>query len=642
MKRMSFVTPLAAVVLMFSAVSLLLFVFRISGHIGSNGHIVVSNKDFFAIEFAAAVISFSGYLLFKSRAIYLIVFCLGLSFIILNPYFDVIDEQAHFSVIYFLAHHLTYPSIYEYVDNQILSLAQHTLPFRSPTDPRSIGMFGRVYEAFQPPLYYFLGALWYVIIPGGLVAKVYGLRSLGLLLLMVSVFIFRKTYFLLVNHGLIEHRDLFLFSVSCLFFVNPGVMLRMTTISNLHLLLPLIGALLYTLIRYMFTEHTGIQEMFVLTVLSACVVLTQFTAIFVLPIVFLVLYFKKGIKFVGYSAVTFAIALLPWIIYNLATYGHLTANGLAELQQKDVVNPGNVNYGVGYIVKNLSYFIYTYWNPQQATPNDAFSLPISYALTVLILFIVTYSLVSLRDSFFKERNKFHIAWISALFVCMNVGLMLLITVSQNWPVMIGRYVYPSLTPLAVLIFMHFNSDDIKKVRTISVFFVIFSTLLWTNSLSTLLRMETVTLPKPPKVVSLGLQFNNNDHVDGGIVRKGEIFQTFRSPYANLEGVSILTATYGMTIKDLYWFELVDAKSMKVIRIAQLDPSRIKNGEFYDVSFPAIQDSGSKNYIFTIFPTGNVKTPMTLEFGKPGEYKEGHAILKGKIVNKSIIFQLIYG
>ncbi len=115
---------------------------------------------------------------------------------------------------------------------QELAIGQGTYPRRTTINPRTDGLGGLSYEA-QPPLYYYLATPVFFL-SGNYHTKAILLRYFGLLLLVASIALFAR-----LSRHVLKERWLLGFAGGLLIYLMPGVIVRMVTISDLNLAIPL-------------------------------------------------------------------------------------------------------------------------------------------------------------------------------------------------------------------------------------------------------------------------------------------------------------------------------------------------------------------------------------------------------------------
>ena len=75
------------------------------------------------------------------------------------PLWSPVDEGAHFDNVIYVAAHGSYPVLGKTLaSEQELAIGQGIYPRHTTINPRKFGLGGLSYEAFQPPLYYYVAA----------------------------------------------------------------------------------------------------------------------------------------------------------------------------------------------------------------------------------------------------------------------------------------------------------------------------------------------------------------------------------------------------------------------------------------------------------------------------------------------------
>ena len=424
------------------------------------------------------------YYLFRFKAIYFIIFSAGALYIFLNGYFAPIDEEAHFAYIHYIVKNHNLPTVYVKVSNEVSSMGGEL----SSTSSKENAM--EIYEAFQPPLYYLLASIPMILTPGKIVVKFYVLRFFGLLCVLVSIYLFNKTYQLLKEKGIVKGDDFLFVSIVSLFTLTPGFLLRMTTLSNLHLLIPLACLFFYVLIKLSFLEVIKFRDVILLSLLSGALILTQFTSIFI-PIVIVVFFIikRQSKNILTYIIFVFVI-ISPWFIYNLHQYGYLTANTIAKRMQQHIVNPNFDTYDLFFIFNGLSCLLATLFNPQESMLNPPVIMTLNF-LSVCIIFIILYFIYYLIRNLDKSDNASfkNIVFIITFTILLNFGLLFYITIAQSWNVLLGRYLYISIGLFIFFVYL-FIEKNVERYRKIVPLLFLFSTVfLYSNFLVQLLLVK---------------------------------------------------------------------------------------------------------------------------------------------------------
>lgn len=146
----------------------------------------------------------------------------------------------------------------------------------------------------------------------------------------------------------------------------------------------------------------------------------------------------------------------------------------------------------------------------------------------------------------------------------------------------------------------------------------------------------------PSFLSFGLKPFDNNYIQGGINKKTDFYQTFKSPYANLIGLNIYISTFEKKIESPYKFILKDESCNKTIRSVSLDIEKIKDNHYLEIFFKPLNNSQERNYCFTITSKQDIpKTPITLQLSRSENFKDGKLMLNGEERSENIVFGLIY-
>jgi hypothetical protein len=160
------------------------------------------------------------------------------------PTFAEVDERAHYSYVQEVAEERRLPVLgRDLISPEAQAVEDGTWPRPSPRDPRELGFEGQSYEAFQPPLYYLVTAPVFALVDDYR-HKLYGLRAFDLLLLLCAVALLA-----LLARAVFAGRWLLPFSLGLAVLLWPGVLVRMVTVSNSALELPLALAFLLAVWR---------------------------------------------------------------------------------------------------------------------------------------------------------------------------------------------------------------------------------------------------------------------------------------------------------------------------------------------------------------------------------------------------------
>lgn len=454
--------------------------------------ISISTVERCILGLLVAAVVLCAYRIYRMRTLYAAVAVAGLIFALGFPYFSHIDEGGHFQYVHYIATRHALPSTNNYVDNEVMAMAEHIYPKRSTTNPRLIGLGGRIYEAHQPPLYYLLASIIYTAMPGNLIIKLYGLRIAGLLAVLLYVCVLLKAYRLLVEKNALQKNDALFFGTALLLTLTPGFLLRMTTLSNLHLLVPLESLLFYLLIKLSYeTQFTFRRHILPLGLLSGATVLTHSVAAFVPLLVLAYIAIKsKSLRCVSQFIAVMAAVVSPWFIHNWLTFGQLTGQQAAKEQLSGIVNPTHVRYSLEYVVSRVPRMFLTFWQPEEI---KSLSLPVRLLTDLISLILITAVVYGLVQAIRLLRNRKAGSWVPILCATaasLNWGMLIFASLHESFDVMIGRYTYQVMLPFALLIYLLLSKAPLRTQRALAIALVIAAALLWTSFFAGLLDVST--------------------------------------------------------------------------------------------------------------------------------------------------------
>ncbi len=422
---------------------------------------------FSALFFAIALSAFK---FFGIRAALLVVLFCGAFYVKNAPIYSPIDELGHFGYVHHIAKHGRLPLLHDYLDDEMLAFAKKTYPQPTDTQVSDMGLAGRYYQAFQPPLYYLLAVPMYSMAGDNLHKKVYMLRALGLVLLVIALYVALRAYELLVTHKVIDRDDFLFFSVLLLLTITPGILNRMTTVSNLQLQVPMASLFLYFLIKYRLEDRNGAPSVWVPSVLCGLAVLTQFISVFLVAV--LLVHFLLQRRFVAalLSVLVVLLVVSPWLAFNVVNYGSLTANALAREMQQYVVNPGGSVFTLVTVLDSLPLLVSSLWISQD-TRLDGYSTMVSGFLGVVTAMALTWYAVSKMTGSLTAWFGFAqraVLLLTGLTVMLNIVVLFYVAIFEQFMIVHGRYLYMSQLALAVVLYTFLRNAGRSAVSVLCV------------------------------------------------------------------------------------------------------------------------------------------------------------------------------
>jgi 4-amino-4-deoxy-L-arabinose transferase-like glycosyltransferase len=384
-----------------------------------------------------------------------------------------VDEGAHFDNVIYVAAHGSYPVLGKTpASEQELAIGQGIYPRHTTINPRKFGLGGLSYEAFQPPLYYYVAAP-VSLLSGNYHTKAILLRYFGLLLLMASIALLAR-----LSRQILGRRWLLGLSGGLLIFLMPGFILRMVTISNLNLAVPLV--VLTTTELWIAWKRESLLRLILCGALVGACILTDLYLFELVPLYVAVagiLIWRKRDRTAMILAMSGAalagLVVLPWLVFNVVKYHALTATAIAKREQLAIVNPQHVPDTIGQLPGyTLS------WLFQPLMPEEWDTRLLGHAfygnLATLFQVLVVPAAVVLALALGRRLISSGL-WIPLLPVVCNVLLCWYVYYAQQWlsGSMVARYMYATLPLLALF-----------SVASVRVLFSAIRPLLVTLALAT--------------------------------------------------------------------------------------------------------------------------------------------------------------
>jgi hypothetical protein len=366
------------------------------------------------------------------------------------PLWSVIDEGAHYDNVIYIAAHGSYPVLGKTLASpEELAIGQGRYPKPTTINPKTDGVSGLAYEAFQPPLYYYVAAP-VSLLSANYHTKAILLRYFGLVLLMVAVALFAR-----LSRHVLKDRWLLGLAGGLLVFFMPGVLVRMVTISDINLAVPL--AVLIVTELWIAWERQSHRRLLVCGFLVGCGVLTDLYLTEMIPVYLCVaatIIWRNRSKFavaLGYTALGGVIAALvasPWLAFNEVKYHAVTASALAKREQLALINPEHLRFTIGQLPGLTVIRFFQPLMPQEWFVRSAFYAYVILLLEVLLLPAAIVLAITLGKRFFTSG-----LWIFVLPMVCNIGLAWYIDLGQQWQAgsMVPRFIYPTLPFIALFV-----------------------------------------------------------------------------------------------------------------------------------------------------------------------------------------------
>jgi 4-amino-4-deoxy-L-arabinose transferase-like glycosyltransferase len=364
------------------------------------------------------------------------------------PLWSVIDEGAHYDNVIYVAAHGSYPVLGKSLASpEELAIGQGRYPRPTTINPKTDGVSGLDYEAFQPPLYYYVAA------PVSLLSSNYHtkailLRAFGLVLLMVAIGLFAR-----LSRHVLKDQWLLGLAGGLLVFFMPGVLVRMVTISDINLAVPL--AVLTVTELWIAWERQSHRRLLLCGFLVGCGVLTDLYLTEMVPVYVCVAgtivwrnRAKIGLAYAALGGVIGVLVALPWLAFNEVKYHALTASALAKREQLALINPDHLRFTIGQLPGLTVIRFFQPLMPQEWFVGSAFYAYVILLFEVLLLPAAIVLAITLGKRFFSSG-----LWIFVLPIVGNIGLAYYIDLGQQWQAgsMVPRFIYPTLPFVALFV-----------------------------------------------------------------------------------------------------------------------------------------------------------------------------------------------
>ncbi|HEX3010060.1 MAG TPA: glycosyltransferase family 39 protein [Bacteroidales bacterium] len=384
------------------------------------------------------------------------------------PPWGILDEEQHFDYILKVTQ-TGHPPVtnVDLLDSKvvqsILDVQRHARlhwPVAKLKGPGNLDLEAYSYEGYHGPVFYYLNAPFFLLIPGGILDKLFGLRLVMILFSLASVWcMFRITSDLFPNYPDLPYWVAFL--IICI----PEWTSTSARVSN-DVLLEVLSILFLWLFTYAIMKGISWKTAAGLGLLSGLGVLTKVSFVgvyFLLPVVFLLNLREKQIIAKGALTLSLiAVLLLPFFYYNLRLYGNLTGfAGFSDLYSRygTLWNPPLNLRQIMVATWQLFRGFWLIWWESAISVNRAFL----YILWVFMIGVCLTAAVGLVQKFrhdfsLRERRCWALLAYAAV-ILLYIGLVLAGYFQGTFPVMQGRFLLPVIFPIVLFICL-----GLKQVR----------------------------------------------------------------------------------------------------------------------------------------------------------------------------------
>ena len=388
----------------------------------------------------------------------------GLIFSSIRPIWSPIDEMQHFHYIQYVAETGHLPIQGETLmsrENKALGARLHSSEkqgwpphLESDPDPEArlwLGSFS--YEAWQPPLYYFLMTPLYLISGPGLVRSIHLLRAANIFIMALTVlFTYR------IAKAVFPYAESVALGSALLVALIPGFSGPTTQITN-DSLSGLFGAVVVFLtLRHGVAAHFPTKSCAIIGLLLGLSVLVKINGGFLLPPVLLVIVLDAVVagRKVGSLAKSLIIVMLlflvtvtPWLLWNFAHYGALTAAAV-QRQLLPMKLQGVPELSWQWLARGLRILIYGPWHSGRVGGMWPFLSRLTRYVTNIGIALSGWLLFS--EFVFRKADVVH--QISLLFILVTAIVTFAGVLGGPFytkaDVIECRFLLPGLAPISVL------------------------------------------------------------------------------------------------------------------------------------------------------------------------------------------------
>jgi 4-amino-4-deoxy-L-arabinose transferase-like glycosyltransferase len=357
------------------------------------------------------------------------------------------DEPAHFDSVRMVAQQHLLPVLErDKTSEPVAALRKGRDPDTADGVERPAGLAGEQYEAFQPPLYYLVAAPVFSL-SADWFRKVRLVRALGLVFVLLAAALLYD-----LARRATGEAHVIAFSAALSVLMWPGVLVMSVTVSNASLELLAVSALVYVLWRA--DSQRDSRWLMLSGVLLGLGVLTKFTVVALAPLVLFVAVrhvaeapSRRRWAAAAATCLIPVVLLAPWVAHSLDHYGALTPNGVAREVQQPLLSPEGTDFGLGRfwagIPDLLSGFYPLEWT--LGGLSEPALLTLLFDFVKAAVFGLPLLLLVVEPARLRTRSFLLLAGPLVL----GMAMIAYVTMAQDWPITLPRYLYPALPPMAL-------------------------------------------------------------------------------------------------------------------------------------------------------------------------------------------------
>jgi hypothetical protein len=387
-----------------------------------------------------------------------------------------VDEVAHADYVAAMGEHGRPPKVgRDLVHNDLLELAKESAtspwrasPLASDHNAPNWGALAHSYEGVQPPLYYaVLAAPWKLLHGYGALATLFILRIATLLMALA---VLPLTW--LLARELFPERDEVALGAPALLVMLGGFNGNVASLTNDALVMSVATAALWLTAR---TLNRGYQARLAVLVgaLVGLAVLSKTTGLVLVPLVALgalgPLWTRGAVarRYIAWGAQTgaaAAVVVLPWLLWNRATYGAWSASEAVDKITGPLQPP--IPRTLHGVVTHLKSAVQAFWGAQLTVTRIG-----HYAefWTVLGFVVLLAAAVVHLKRWRPTRDALGIAWMAtAVPLALLTMIGIIAGVFGGSSSVVGRHLYPALPALAIAVVAGIMSLGGKRLGVVAL------------------------------------------------------------------------------------------------------------------------------------------------------------------------------
>lgn len=385
-------------------------------------------------------------------AILLLALVRGLLYASAMPPWSIIDEQQHVHYVQSLAETGRIPTAgITYISDEIARASatrSATLHWSEHTtqEPQHWGLEGNSYEGYQPPLFYLLMAPVYLLLPGDMLSKLYGLRWTMVALSLITVWLCMA-----ITQRVFPSRPLLPYLTALVLVAIPERTLATSRVNN-DVLTEVLAALFILQLTAAILGKISVRSSVGLGVVFGLGMLTKLSFAVLAPLLLILVWQHRkslGIRRCVASFVSVAgLLVVPWLLRNVWLYGDITARAGFESVSGGIIQAKS--FTLFELLRTSAELFRAIWIVWWKGASVA-SNPIIDAITVVVAGLCLLSLFALARTIRignHTRSMILFTYIVAIVIC---GVAVIGSRLTEWvPSPQGRLMLPVIIPIVLV------------------------------------------------------------------------------------------------------------------------------------------------------------------------------------------------